>query len=79
MDVQTEKVQSSGLVLQNDDHSLNDTQVKTKRDAIVQACKNGNLKQLAQLASSAGGLLDDEVRQSACMTASQPVETGTCY
>lgn len=33
---------------------------------ILQACKNGDREQLAALATSSGGLIEDQVRRIAC-------------
>jgi len=37
-----------------------------KRQKIVQACYNRDVDALVQLADSSGGLLEDEIRRSAC-------------
>lgn len=39
-----------------------------KREAIQQACQQRDVGALVQLATSSGGLLDDELRRSACMS-----------
>jgi hypothetical protein len=69
MDVPVGKESRSGMTFQEDISLLDGVPNKMKREEIVLACEQRNLKQLVQLASSAGGLLDDELRQSACMTA----------
>lgn len=38
-----------------------------KRDRIFQACQDRDVDLLRQFASSEGGLVDDEVRRTACM------------
>lgn len=37
-----------------------------KREAISTACRDGDVESLVNLADSAGGLLDDEFRATAC-------------
>ena len=68
MDVQVEKESGSGITFPPGALSLDQKEEKMKGEEIVRACYEGNLKQLVQLASSPGGLLDDVLRKSACMT-----------
>ena len=69
MDLELEKEPASGITFPESVLSSNRDERKMKREEIVRACDRGNLKQLVLLASSPGGLLDDELRQSACRTA----------
>lgn len=68
MGSQVAKESSSGVTFPQGGVLWDRKQRKMKREEIVRACDQGDLKQLVQLASSSGGLLDDELRQSACMT-----------
>lgn len=68
MDGQLEKEPSSGLTFYQDDVLPDRRLEDLKREQIEQACKHSHLKELVHLATSPGGLLDDHLRQSACMT-----------
>ena len=68
MGSQVTKESSSGVTFPRGAVPLDRKQKKMKREEIVRACDQSDLKQLVQLASSSGGLLEDELRQSACMT-----------
>lgn len=46
-------------------HSWSRTEA-LKRDAIYQACEDGDINKLMRLTESSGGLLDDTLRQTAC-------------
>lgn len=47
-------------------HAVQDT--TTKRQRISQACVDREIDILRKLATSEGGLIDDEVRRTACMS-----------
>ena len=68
MDIQVEKESGSGMAFHHDAPSFDAGPEMVKREEIIRACKEGNLKLLVQLATSSGGLLSDDLRQSACMT-----------
>lgn len=40
--------------------------IEVKYEAIQQACRDHNIAELVSLASSTGGLLEDDLRKSAC-------------
>jgi TBC1 domain family member 20 len=66
MDAPVEKEFSSGVNYLEKDTLPDRLLQSTKREAIVRACREESVKQLIELATTRGGLLDDELRQSAC-------------
>lgn len=46
--------------------SIDENEAHHKRGMIIQACSDGNIDVLIELADSPGGLLDDELRRIAC-------------
>lgn len=67
MESQVENESSSGVTFHEEETSPDRLLESMKRESIERACLEGNLKQLVQLATSPGGLLDEKSRQSACM------------
>lgn len=45
-----------------------------KVQCILAACRDRDLEQLRELTTSEGGLIEDEVRRTACMTLAAPTE-----
>jgi TBC1 domain family member 20 len=66
MDGPVEKEFSSGVNYLEEDTLPDRLLQSTKREAIVRACREESVKQLIELATTRGGLLNDELRQSAC-------------
>jgi len=64
--------------MQEKQHRLSDND---KREAISAACRDGDIEALVELSESAGGLLDDEFRATACKCIVQlrRSKTETCF
>jgi len=62
--------------MQEKQHDLSE-----KRAAITTACREGDVEALVKLADSAGGLLDDDFRATACKLLVQlkRLKTETCF
>lgn len=52
--------------MEKDDVQMKHTELSSKHDLIANACLVGNVDELVKLANSEGGLLNDQLRVTAC-------------